>query len=210
MLPVHSVVGPWRSGSHHGHGILEPPCSSWPPAPPGPIQPRWQGAEGPNSHRPTAAEHWGATSGGENWGAKPGPPAFGHGWSHLPGGVGSWPWVCGAGGQAGLSPASPGKTRATSCHLGPGEPPAASHCPVSCQAGASPWWPHAHHRGTQGPATPRCSMQGIPRGSARGWQSWGLLRDQGGLHQTHAGSPGGTGPPHTPPARSLPAPPRAG
>lgn len=41
-------------------------------------------------------------------------------------------------------------------------------------------------------------MQGIPPGSGQGWQSWGVLRDQG-HHPTHSGSPGGMWPPHAAP-----------
>lgn len=125
------------------------------------------------------------------------------------GGLSSWLWACGAGGQAGLNPTSPGKTWATSCHLSPGEPPAASHHPASCQVGASPQWPRVRHRGTRGTATPRCSTQGIPRGGVRGWQSFwgrgGVLGDRD-HHQPHARSPGGPRPPRTPlvgPSRRL-------
>lgn len=77
----------------------------------------------------------------------------------------------------------------------PGHIPLPGVLPGGCFAAvapcAAPGYPGTRHL--------RCSMQGIPWDGARGWQSWGLLGGRG-YHQTHAGNPRGTRPPHTPPA----------
>jgi len=175
-----------------GTGFWTPPRSSWPhPAPPA-----WhRRAKIPSPHS------CGASGGYLGWGGgKTGVQSLTPQLLATDGAISRggrlWPWACGAGGQAGLNPGSPGKTWATSCHLGPPHP--AAHRPARRV-------PRCRASGCPGPPTPRCSVQGIPRCCARGRQSRGLLGDRG-HHQSHAGSPGGTRPPHPPsvgPSRPL-------
>lgn len=128
------------------------------------------------------------------------------------GGVSSWLWACGAGGQAGLNPTSPGKTLGHQLSPQPWGPPGRipppGVLPGGCLAAVAP----CAASGYPGNRHPKVLDAGHPAGWCPGsvelWGGWwgGVVLGDRGHHQPHAGSPGGTRPPRTPlvgPSRRL-------
>lgn len=180
MLP-----GPWWSRFCRGPGDFGAPLvASNPP-----------GKE-PRGQIPVTPPPWsiGERSGGRIWGAKRDPP-------HLlatdgaisEGGISSWLWACRVGGQAGLIPASPRKTWATTCHLGTPRPH--PRCPAR-------WVPRCgdpmHGIGVSSPPHPEVPSAGHAMGLIPELAGPGGSLGHGGTPRPPAGAPEGAASAHTP------------